>query len=901
MFYSQKMKYLPGVSYLVNFFKRKSIEDQLPFSYSANSQLLSPSGTVLDTSVEQSSPKKNQLLAEKQNQQQDPHSTVWQKVLKITKDNSVLEEHQPKNVKTERRGITPPLHATATATTKNVSIKFKKRLTCKRRNSFPQQFQMYQLHYRLDHENDDQYIDKEEMHQKLHADIPNVDYQSILIGSSMISDPSLGEESNTTESSNEEQFYSDNGLASSTISDPSPGEESNTTESSNDERFYSDNGLASSTISEPKKEESKGHDLYASNIWAPKDIEPEESWRLAFRFPKEQHDEENPQMLEQTQKQQNPQQQMRLPEQPKEQLENNFQHQQEQDLKESQQQQKELLDKSEQQQKQLQGHSQQYKLLQERFQQEQKKIQEQAQQHKVLEEKYLQEQKQLGQQQKQLQKELKRRKLHEELQQKQRQEQLQEQFQQKQLQEQRRQKQLQEQLQQQQRPPEIDFNGNIYYDHQQTAMQTNGGYGGLFSDPLLMNHQPAQIQNDYQQQFPLQSPHMPYINQERPQNQLFPHVQHPNRYQHVQHPNMYQPVRHPDMYQHIQQPNMYQHAQQLDMYQHVQQNFVEQPDQYQTLTPVEQYGFLPHNLHRPLLPQHAFLPADHCYATPSDKPQSNRPPIPQPYSRPTQETTEADLFSQNLRIVLDTVTPRGLKEKVSQFRLSPSARIIKPIAKRPNHDMPSPVVQPLSDDDESLIIDTCQEQSSLMVLLNRRKTPFHVPLDQFFSSGIDSSVICNNGYNGLRKPLNVFCDEQRRFIEDIRHFGYPVYKNSPWDKGFYKRLAILGSGLCGDVYSVMKANQKIGPTYALKTLQLARVDEYAQKVYFEDKYILQEIYIMTKMRHKNLMKLKEVFVDRNSVYMVMPLMECSLFNVVSNRPLRALEEQYAVYAFYEVN
>jgi hypothetical protein len=432
-------------------------------------------------------------------------------------------------------------------------------------------------------------------------------------------------------------------------------------------------------------------------------------------------------------------------------------------------------------------------------------------------------------------------------------------------------KQKSRQQQYQQQLPAYGVNGMLCYGSRMKneALAYNGNGTQFYPVPPTLYPQPP----------PLAPPHLNQFNQPIPQDPCVQYAPQP-----MHHPFMLQTAQH-----HFHPPGLgpYTHAQQF-------------------------YTASIAHLHVQQSIQPSIIPS--CRITPiyDTIPQPVQPHAPQPVSTLAQDLSfeqGREQINQNLRDILHFADQCNAREQERELNhLLRSAKTINPVttnSQQSNHQVDIELGQQFSDDEEEEDNDDDDEIEDKKGKRTAIRVPFRKPRQILAVNAayVPSDNPGARSPSGFHKLIDIFQQERTLFMQDLNYYRCTVKKGLPWWD--YYRLAIIGDGLCGKVYSAVRLKQadKVhGPKIcAIKTLQLVYDDRQNNKKIFESESLLREIYIMTQMRHRNLMRLDEVFVDKNTVYMVMPMMRCSLVNVINSRSEASLAEGYAVYASLEVN
>lgn len=104
--------------------------------------------------------------------------------------------------------------------------------------------------------------------------------------------------------------------------------------------------------------------------------------------------------------------------------------------------------------------------------------------------------------------------------------------------------------------------------------------------------------------------------------------------------------------------------------------------------------------------------------------------------------------------------------------------------------------------------------------------------------------------------------EREKIIKYNRQYVKKYQKFPPTCLDFYKFVKKIGNGAFGQVY--LAIHKLTGKFVAIKMIELSQLkDKYSRKKVF------QEVYILKKIRHSNIIRLFEVFENKKHIMMVM--------------------------------
>lgn len=104
--------------------------------------------------------------------------------------------------------------------------------------------------------------------------------------------------------------------------------------------------------------------------------------------------------------------------------------------------------------------------------------------------------------------------------------------------------------------------------------------------------------------------------------------------------------------------------------------------------------------------------------------------------------------------------------------------------------------------------------------------------------------------------------ERDKIIKYNKQYMRKYHKFPPTCLDFYKFVKKIGNGAFGQVY--LAVHKLTGKFVAIKMIELSQLkDKYSRKKVF------QEVYILKKIRHSNIIRLYEVFENKKHIMMVM--------------------------------
>ncbi|KAK8791666.1 hypothetical protein WA588_001977, partial [Blastocystis sp. NMH] len=121
--------------------------------------------------------------------------------------------------------------------------------------------------------------------------------------------------------------------------------------------------------------------------------------------------------------------------------------------------------------------------------------------------------------------------------------------------------------------------------------------------------------------------------------------------------------------------------------------------------------------------------------------------------------------------------------------------------------------------------------------------------------------------------------------EALRGVSNAVYRKDPVQSVYSFTSDQLGSGATGTIRAVI--NRQTGAKFAMKTVNMAGFNATQRE------RLLQEVFILGRLHHPNIVKLYEVYETSNAMYLIMEMLSGGeLYTRLANSPMGKFSEEY---------